>query len=257
MGIIYSIIILLSCILGSIVGLGGGLFIRPIFDAIGYHNVLSISFFTSSAISSMAAVSTIKKIQDGTKIDIKIALIFSLGAITGGAIGNLVLEHLVYTFPIEAAVKQVQIVFTVLVLCTSLIVTAKSNIVYKVESRLFCVILGILLGIIAAFLGIGGGALNVPLFMIFFGLNIKDASAYSIVVIFFSHFSSLVTKGFTIGYGYFDLSILIFVIPAAALGGLIGAKFSKVFSEATVKKLFVGAVFAVIVLNVINGLFII
>ena len=93
--------------------------------------------------------------------------------------------------------------------------------------------------------------------MIFFGLNIKQAAAYSIVIVFFSHLSRLITLGVTVGYGYFDLPMLAFVIPAAAAGGLIGAKFSKIFSEDTVKRLFMAAITAVILLNIFNWVFMI
>ena len=256
-GIIYFVVILLSCILGAIVGLGGGVFVRPIFDAVGYHNVMNISFFASSAILTMAAVSTIKKLRDGTEIDYKIALLISSGAVIGGVLGNLVLEHLISVFEFEATVQRVQIIFTVIFLGLSIFLTAKSTLRFELKSKVLCFALGIFLGAEAAFLGIGGGPINVPILMIFFGFSIKVATAYSIVIIFFSHLSRLVTMGFTVGYGYFDLHILVFVIPAAALGGLIGAQFSKTFSEETVKKLFLVTISAVIVLNIVNGLFII
>ena len=236
-------------------GLGGGVFIRPIFDAIGYHNVLNISFFSSSAILAMAVVSTVKKMKDGTKIDVKTAVLISIGAVAGGMLGNLLLEHLLAIFPVQATVQYIQIVATIAVLITSLILTAKSNLRYELKNKAFCIILGVFLGSTASFLGIGGGPVNVPIMMIFFGLNIKEATAYSIVIIFFSHLSRLVTLGVTVGYMYFDLSVLPFVVVAAAAGGLIGAKLSKIFSEKTVKRLFQTALFAVIILNIANGLF--
>jgi len=257
MGIIYFIVIFFACVLGAIVGLGGGVFIRPIFDAIGYHYVLDIAFFSSSAILAMAVVSTIKKVRDGTKIDVKIALFVSLGAVIGGTLGNLLLEHLLSIFAAEAMVQYVQIVATIIVLSLSLILTSKNNLRYELKNKAYCVALGVLLGSIAAFLGIGGGPINVPLLMIFFGLSIKDATAYSIVIIFFSHLSRIVTLGATVGYLYFDLSILPFVIVAAAVGGLVGARLSKIFSEKMVKRLFQGAISAVILLNIANGLFLI
>ena len=255
-GIVYSVVILLACILGAIVGLGGGLFLRPIFDAIGYHDVIQIGFFSSSAILTMAVVSTVKKVQDGTKINAKIAIIISIGAITGGAIGNLLLEHLLAILPSETSVQYVQIVATIIALVLSLIFTAKNNLCYELKNQAVILALGVFLGIVAAFLGIGGGPLNVPIFMIFFGLGIKDATAYSIVVILFSHLSRLITLGITVGYFGFDLAILPFVIIAAALGGLIGAKLNKIFSEKTVKRLFQATLCFVILLNLANGLFI-
>ena len=239
-------------------GLGGGIFIRPIFDAIGFHNVLNIGFFSSSAILAMSAVSTIKKVRDGTKIDVKIALLISLGALAGGALGNLLLEHLLGMFTAERPVQYVQIIATIVVLCIALILTSKSETLrYELKNKVYSAVLGIILGSIASFLGIGGGPINVPLLMIFFGLGIKDATAYSIVIIFFSHLSRIVTLGITVGYQHFDLTVLPFVIISAAAGGLVGAKLSKIFSEKTVRRLFQGAIGIVILLNIANGLFLI
>jgi len=67
----------------------------------------------------------------------------------------------------------------------------------------------------------------------------------------------MVNMGINPGFGYFDLTMLWYAIPAAALGGLVGARFSKIFSDATVKRLFMASIAVVIVFNVINGLFII
>jgi len=255
--IIYFIVIFFACVLGAIVGLGGGVFIRPIFDALGFHDVLGIGFFSSSAILTMAVVSTIKKVRDGTKIDVKIALLISAGAVAGGMLGNLLLEHLLGIFDVEVTVQYIQIVATIVVLSLSLTLTSRDNLRYELKNKAYCAMLGVLLGSIAAFLGIGGGPINVPILMIFFGLNIKTATAYSIVIIFFSHLSRLVTLGVTVGYQFFDLSILPYVIVAAAIGGLVGAKLSKIFSEKTVKRLFQCAISAVILLNIANGLFLI
>lgn len=252
-GVIYSIVILFACILGAIVGLGGGVFIRPIFDAIGYHGVLDINFFASAAILSMAVVSTVKKIKDGVKIDVKKALLISSGAVVGGLIGNLVLEHLINVFEYESQVQMAQIIATVIVLTLSLILTAKNHLRYEIRQLWVCALLGVFLGSVAVFLGIGGGPINVPILMIFFSMDIKLASAFSIVIIFFSHLSRMVTMGITVGYAQFDLPLLPVIVISAAVGGLIGARLSKVFSDNTVKRLFQAAISAVIVLNVVNG----
>jgi len=257
-GFIYAIVIAAACILGAIVGLGGGVFIRPIFDALGFHSVHEIAFFSSTAILTMAVVSTIKKMRDGTKIDMSIALTISLGAVVGGFIGDrLLLQRLLVLFEYESSVQYIQIIATIVVLSLSLLLAAKNNLRFPVKNKVFSIVMGVALGTIAAFLGIGGGPINVPLLMIFFGLGIKDATAYSIVIIFFSHLSRLTTMGITVGFSHFDLAVLPFVIVAAAIGGLVGARLSKIFSEKTVKRLFQVAISAVIVLNIVNGLFLI
>jgi len=261
-GAIYFAVIFLACVLGAIVGLGGGVFIRPIFDAIGYHNVMNIAFFSSMAILTMAIVSTAKKMKDGLAVKADIAILISAGAVIGGTLGNAILAKLVQRFELEANVQLVQIIVTIFILSVSIYATTKRDLRYEIKMKSILPIIGVGLGMVAAFLGIGGGPINVPILMIFFGLPIKTATMYSIIIIFFSHASRLIAMGFTEGrilhfsfsnYTYFDLRLLPFVVIAAALGGFLGANLSKVFSEDVVKRLFIGALLAVIVLNMYNG----
>jgi len=255
-GIIYFVVISLACVLGAIVGLGGGVFIRPIFDAIGYHNVLNINFFSSTAILTMAIVSTIKKMKDGLALKPSTAILISSGAVIGGILGDTLLRFLVRSMDAEHNVQLAQIIVTIVVLAISIFATTKSNLRYEIKQKAILPIIGVGLGGIATFLGIGGGPINVPILMIFFGLPIKTATAYSIVIIFFSHAARIITMGVTQGYGYFDLRLLPFIIIAAMIGGLVGANLSRVFSEGVVKKLFIAALLAVIVLNSYNGVMI-
>jgi len=258
-GFIYSIVIFLACVLGAIVGLGGGVFIRPVFDAIGHHQILDIAFLTSVAIVSMSIVSTTKKIIDGhLSVEIKMAALVSIGAITGGMIGNLILEFMEYTLYYQATASLIQTISTIVVLIFAIFAATRRDLRCEIKSSIMMIIIGIGLGTVSTFLGIGGGPINVPILMIFFGLPIKTATGYSIVIIFFSHVSRLVTMGITQGgYSGFDLPILPFIIIAAALGGFLGAYFSKIFSDNVVKKLFIAALLAVMVLNIYNAVVII
>lgn len=252
MEIPYFFVTLLACTWGSIVGLGGGVFIRPVFDTIGYHSVLNIQFMSSSAILIMAIVSTIRKMFDSVKIYLPTALLISIGAIIGGTLGNILLEHILSLFYSPTDFQRVQTIATIIVLSIALVFTIKNNIKYEIKSKIFSIGIGIFLGLIAVFLGIGGGPINVPFLMIFFGFTIKYAAAYSIVIIFFSHISRIIIMGITVGYGYFDMRMLLYVIPAAAIGGLLGAIFSKFLSDKAVKKLFILAIITVISLNIFN-----
>ena len=255
-GLIYFIVIVLSSILGAIVGLGGGVFVRPVFDALGYHSMLNVNFFASMAIVTMAFVSTAKKIKDGTRIKIKIAAFLAAGALIGGMLGDMLLQHLLSVFEYQHHVQYIQIAATVVTLSAALFLTRKNMPRFEIKSMWVKALFGLPLGLISTFLGIGGGPINVPLLMIFFGMNIKDATVYSIVLIFVSHASRLMSVGISPGFLYFDLNMLPYVITAAALGGLLGARLSKVFSESTVRRLFQATLCAVILLNVFNGVFV-
>ena len=253
-GIVYFGVIFLACILGAIVGLGGGVFIRPIFDAIGAHSVLNISFFSSTAIVTMAIVSTLKKLKDGLGLKADLAILISSGAVVGGFLGIFILGQLVARFDSEDNVQVVMAAVTTIIIICAIIATLKSNVRFELKSKVALPFIGVILGTISSFLGIGGGPINVPLFMILFGFPIKKATAYSIIIIFFSHSSKLISMGIQENLTEFNLWLLPFIITAAGLGGFIGANLSKVFSESTVKKLFIAALSVVVVLNIVNGI---
>ena len=254
MYIVYFFVFMLSCMFGAVVGLGGGVIIRPILDAIAYHNVLNIAFLSSAAVLVMAVVSTLKKVKDGTKIDTGSAALISFGALIGGALGNLILEHLVSIFYAESDVQLLQTASTIVVLILAIYFTTTERFRFNFKAKIFYPVLGLLLGITAIFLGISGGPVNVPVFMVLFSMPAKQATAYSIVVIFFSHLFRMITMGFTVGFAYFDLQFLLFTIPAAIIGGIVGSIFSRMVSDNSVKRAFNFAMAALILLNAYNAL---
>ncbi|MCL2610222.1 MAG: sulfite exporter TauE/SafE family protein [Defluviitaleaceae bacterium] len=255
MHIIYFIIILAATFVGAIAGLGGGLFIRPIFDTIAYHNALTISFFSSSAIATMAIANTIKKIKAGVKIEVKMALSIACGAIVGGFFGNILLEFTTVHLSDEE-VRLLHAILTIIVVSIALFVTDRFKLKNPLKNPAAALPLGLIAGIIGTYLGLGGGIINVPFLMIFFGLGMKDATTNSIVIIFFAHTSRIITLGFTVGYAYFDLSFLFFIIPAAIFGGLLGASISKKFSDNKIKRFFQASLCFVIFINVFNAILI-
>ena len=243
------------CVVAAIVGLGGGVFIRPILDAVGYHDFNNIQFLSSSAIIVMAIVSTAKRMKDGTRIDMPLAILISIGAIIGGFFGDWILDYLQDVMGSERSVQFAQTITTMVTLSLVILLTIKSDKRYELKSKAIPPMMGFGMGILAVFLGIGGGPFNVPMFMIFLGLTPKNATAYSLVVIFFTHTTRMVRTGFTSNFfAEYDTSVLPFVIAAAAIGGLIGAKFNKLMSDETVKKMFIASLAVVIMLNLFNSL---
>ncbi|MCL2372296.1 MAG: sulfite exporter TauE/SafE family protein [Defluviitaleaceae bacterium] len=250
--ILYFVIFLSSCVLGAIVGLGGGVIIRPILDVIDYHEVPDIAFLTSTAVLIMALVSTGKKVMDETKIDFKKAGLICLGSLIGGTLGDQLLRIPATHFG-DNNVRIVQTMATIFFLGLAIFLTEKCTLRYEVKNKLFYPLLGIFLGSLAVFLGIGGGPINVPVFMILFSLPVKQATAYSIVVIFFSHLSRLITMGIEgRGYGSYDLSFLPYIIPAAIIGGIIGAIISRRVTDNAVRKTFTVTMCVLIAINIFN-----
>lgn len=252
-GFIYFIVIILACTVGALTGMGGGVIIKPVFDAIGAHNLVSISFYSSVAVLTMAVVSTIRQWRNGITFPRNEGLVAVGGAVVGGILGDLIFEELLIIFNNDLTVQWIQIILTIISLLFALLYTVRKWESFNLSGKSWFFLVGVLLGILAALLGIGGGPINVAALMLLFGIPIKRATVYSIVIILFSQLSKLITIGFTMSYSVFDLNILLYIIPASIIGGLLGARLSKLLMEKFVVVAYQVIVVLVIMLNIANG----
>ena len=62
---------------------------------------------------------------------------------------------------------------------------------YQVDDAISCILIGIFLGIMSSFLGIGGGPINLVVLFFFFSMSTKIAAENSLYIIFFSQIASL------------------------------------------------------------------
>jgi len=253
-GLLYFIVIIFANTIGAISGMGGGIIIRPVFEVIGYHQVVAISFYSSIAVFTMSITATYRQLINGVKVRAKIAVAISLSAIVGGFLGNSVFESLFLFFNSESAVNLVQIILTILSLIFVLFATKEQMVTYRLSHWFWYLGVGLFLGFLASLLGIGGGPINVALLMLLFSIPIKEATTYSIITIFFSQLARLVSVHVTTGFDRFDLSLLLWIIPAAMLGGFLGGSLSKFASERLVLKIFKWTVGSIILLNIGNGI---
>lgn len=253
-GLIYFLIILFANTIGAISGMGGGVIIKPLLDAIGAHSLSAISFYSSMAVFTMAIVSTIKQLNNGIKVQLIPVLGLSIGSVLGGFLGNGLFEGTLFLFDGESAVQWLQILVTIASLLFALLYTKQKWATFAFQSIVIYLLIGIFLGGLSTFLGIGGGPINVALLMLCFGLDIKDATVYSIITIFFSQLAKLGVVGVSGKYVHYDLTMLYWIIPAAIVGGFMGAKLSGLFSEQVVLKIYQVVVIFVIILNGVNGI---
>lgn len=115
---------------------------------------------------------------------------------------------------------------------------------------IFCI--GIVLGILSSFLGIGGGPINLVVLFYFFSMETKQAAMYSIYVIMFSQISSLLSTLLKGNTPPFEPQILILMIACGVLGGLAGSRINKKIENRTVDKLFMGLMGVIICINIYN-----
>jgi uncharacterized membrane protein YfcA len=246
---IYSVVILIATLLGALSGLGGGIIIKPILDVIGYHDLSTISFISTSAVFTMAFYAVIKHVHKGTKIDWCLTIYIALGSLLGGYIGNY-LFTICLTHFVERYIQILQTSSLLLLLVWTLIAIDKT-IKVPLKQKKYYLLVGLLLGSISSFLGIGGGPFNVTIFTCLFHIPLKRATVYSLVTIVFSQGSKLVTIALTSGFGIYDTSILYYCLPVALLGGVLGLQLHKKLTTIQIQKLFKATVMGIMLLNVI------
>lgn len=253
MGIIYFLVIVIANSIGAISGMGGGVLIKPVLDFIGYDSVTSVSFYSTVAVFTMSIVSTIRQLSIGSKVNIKIVLGISIGAVGGGIFGNICFEAFLSMFDNDKIVQLIQIIITIFTLLFAFLYSKYEWRQYRFNILFVYMFCGFVLGYLSSFLGIGGGPINVSLLMMLFSFPIKEATVYSIATIFFSQLAKLVTIGTSAGFERYDLTMLYFVIPAAVVGGLVGANISHFLSEEKVTTVFQTVIVVVIFINIYNG----
>ncbi|NWN99647.1 sulfite exporter TauE/SafE family protein [Tetragenococcus halophilus] len=252
-GLIYFAVIVLANTVGSVSGIGGGVIIKPILDFIGFHTVTEISFYSTVAVFTMAITSTIRQVKARNNFNWKIIWWVCMGSVLGGILGNVVYEGFFKLFNDETTIQFIQIGVTVVSLLFAFLYTRFRFPALVLTTNFWYFSCGIFLGALASFLGIGGGPINVALLMFMFKLPIKKAALYSICIILFSQAAKLLAIFFSTGFSPYDLQMLLFIIPAAAIGGLLGTKVSHRISTQNVTGIFELVILIVLAINVYNG----
>ncbi|KKY00539.1 membrane protein, partial [Paraclostridium benzoelyticum] len=145
------------------------------------------------------------------------------------------------------------IIIIILLISVFLYMRNKDNIKsYKINNILAIGLLGLFLGAISAFLGIGGGPINVAAFTILFSMTANEAARNSILVIFFSQGSKIISIAVTTGFSSYNLDMLPYMLVGGILGGIIGYKINKAVSEKSIIKIFNSVTLSIILLNFYN-----
>ena len=248
MGIIYFIIVLIATTAGAVAGVGGGVIIKPALDAIGQYNVETIGLLASFAVFSMAVVATIRRWIHGFSLDVKI-LMLALGSIAGGLLGKEILYALTASMDSEI-VKLIQSVIIAMLMVMILFKNRMKR--HCIDNNIVVLAGGLLLGLLASFLGIGGGPVNVVILYLYMGMDIKKAATGSIIIILLAQAAKLLSVAVTFGYAVYDLSMLWYIIPAGIIGGFIGSVLHLKIDEKAVSIVFNSTVIIVILLCLYN-----
>ena len=172
-GILYFLVIILANTIGSVSGMGGGVIIKPVLDFFALDSVAAVSFYSTVAVFVMSIVSTIRQVQNGIALEYLKIVWLSIGSVLGGILGNTSFEMLLTQFNSDT-VQFVQIFLTIVTLVFAFLYTRFEWRNFNLQSYVWYLFTGIVLGFIASLLGIGGGPINVSLLMFLFAVPIKS-----------------------------------------------------------------------------------
>ncbi len=251
---VYSAVILVATTLGAFVGLGGGVIIKPVLDFIGAEPRIQVDFLSCIAVFTMSIVSTCKQIKNKVQFKKNIVFLIALGSIAGGFLGSTCMD-LLESFAESNIIRCIQAFVLASLLAFVSFNVSKERKSFHVENNFVIWIVGLMLGFFASFLGIGGGPINVAVLTLFFSMNVKESAVYSVAVIFFSQLSKLITMFLSSGIETYShqWKTLIFILPAAILGGIIGSGFNRKFDDKFIRKVFTAAMIVLVLLNIYNG----
>ena len=124
----------------------------------------------------------------------------------------------------------------------------------KTSSKVVCMVIGLLLGIMSSFLGIGGGPINLVVLGFFFSMDTKTAAANSLYIILFSQAASLLATLFTASVPEFRIPSLILMVAGGIGGGIVGRKLNKKMDNRAVDKLFICLMILIVCICIYNAL---
>lgn len=255
---LYYLFVLISfaaSVLGSICGIGGGVIIKPALDATGILNVAAISFLSSCSVFAMSLYSVVSSfISRKTKINLRVSLPLSISAAAGGIAGNKIFRAVWLIFEDKNMAGLIQASCFILLILGTLIYTIRKNHIKtrRIQNVAFISLIGFMLGSFSAFLGIGGGPINMVVLFYFFSMETKEAAENSLFIILFSQIMNLSTSVISNTVPEVDMLLLVLMPAAGILGALAGRAINRKIRTVTVERLLVVLFTVIILINVYN-----
>jgi len=220
-----------SGIIGSLIGVGGGIVMTPVLTYMGFSPavIASSSLIAVFATSISSTLTYIRRKYINYRLGLQLALPAIPGSIIGGFLSNFIsLEHF-------------KIYFAVLLTSVGLYILFKNKIINKTLGRTpkplfyFIIIFGTFgAGLISSFFGIGGGIIFVPILVIIYKLKMINASPTAQFTLLISTITGLLTH---ILLEHPDYSYAIALALGAFFGAQLGSRSIHLINENILSKL--------------------
>lgn len=256
MEILFFIVSFLASIVGAICGIGGGVVIKPVLDMLRMGEVSTINFLSGCTVLSMSLYSVAKALRAGdSRVEMSTGTPLAIGAAVGGVAGKQLFSAIKALFGNSGMVGGVQAVsLGIITLGTLMYTILKHRIPTRHTSgKLPCLGIGLILGIMSSFLGIGGGPINLVVLGYFFSMDTKTAAANSLYIILFSQAASLLATLVTASVPEFGVLSLILMVAGGIGGGIVGRGLNKRMDNRAVDKLFLALMVLIVGICVYNA----
>lgn len=253
---IYFIISFLASIVGAICGIGGGVIIKPVLDMFQVASVSTISFLSGCTVLSMSCYSVGKSfLAHEKRVNASIGLPLAVGAVAGGIAGKQIFALIKSMAADQDRVGLIQAICLGVVTAGTLVYILNRRRIrtYCMSNVFLCLGVGMVLGMISSFLGIGGGPINLVVLWFFFGMDTKTASANSLYVILFSQAASLLTTLVTHSVPEFRPMSLVLMVAGGIGGGIVGRMLNRKMDNRMVDRLLILLMLAILGICVYNG----
>lgn len=255
MSILAFLVSFLASTAGVICGIGGGVIIKPTLDLFQMASVSTISFLSGCTVLSMSLYSVGRGLlaHDST-VDFKTGTPLALGAAIGGVFGKQLFTAVKEAASNPNMVGGVQAGCLAIITIYTLAYTVnKAHIkTRQIQGSIPCVTIGVALGIMSSFLGIGGGPINLVVLYYFFSMSTKTAAQNSLYIILVSQITSIATTLFTKTVPEFEWLWLVLMVAGGIGGGVVGRLINKRIDNKQVEKLFVVLMFVIIGISCYN-----
>ena len=210
-------------ILGSMIGLGGGIIVVPVLTFLGFPPTAAASNSLFAALSN-AVASTISYSRQ-KRIEYSVGWKLGVLSIPGTVLGAIVST--------DAAPNIFKMLFGLVLVASAAYIFLRKRIKSgdkKLSSQMvvFAVGASFFAGIISSFFGIGGGIIFVPLMVVGMGMAMKRAAPTSQMILLFASFSGVMTHSL-LGHPDFLQAGLLAI--GSFIGGLVGARLSVEIKE--------------------------
>jgi uncharacterized membrane protein YfcA len=241
-------------VLGAISGIGGGVIIKPVMDALCDYPVATISFLSGNTVLAMTAVSLLRSRKDTIKIDTVVGLPLALGGTLGGVVGKILFTIVKQNTQHDARIGMIQNIIMVGLTATVFVYVLNKRKIntLHVTNKIGSLSAGLALGIFSSFLGIGGGPINIMVLSYLFSMDSKHAAINSLYIIFFSQVANLLTNILQGAIPSFSYLLLSSMMASGIIGAMAGRTASAMLDNSQIDKLFMGIMLVIVALSAYN-----